>query len=159
MVYACMFPCMFSFVMFCMFCLYIVCIYMYIFMYMYICMCVYICMFYVYVYLYVCIYVCLSVYKDASLYVCVGTHFCLHKIYLVNCLSCRYLGCYLSVWHCYLGCILAFSFKIVKLNTTTCTKSSTQVIEMNLSNMNSLFLTLIVNNAGCMYLFIWINSD
>ena len=111
-------------------------------------------MFYVYVYLYVCIYVCLSVYKDASLYVCVGTHFCLHKIYLVNCLSCRYLGCYLSVWHCYLGCILAFSFKIVKLNTTTCTKSSTQVIEMNLSNMNSLFLTLIVNNAGCMYLFI-----
>ena len=148
MVYACMFPCMFSFVMFCMFCLYIVCIYIYIFMYMYICM------FYVYVYLYVCIYVCLSVYKDASLYVCVGTHFYLHKIYLVNCLSCRYLGCYLSVWHCYLGCILAFSFKIVKLNTTTCTKCSTQVIEMNLSNMNSLFLTLIVNNTGCMYLFI-----
>ena len=33
----------------------------------------------------------------ASLYVCVGTHFCLYKSYLLNCMSCRYLGCYLLV--------------------------------------------------------------
>ena len=102
--------------------LFVYCMYLYVYIYVYVYL--YVCI-YMYVlrivYLYVCIYVCLSVYKDASLYVCVGTHFCLHKIYLVNCLSCRYLGCYLSVWHCYLGCILAFSFKIVKLNTTTCT--------------------------------------
>ena len=149
-----MFPCMFYFVMFCMFGVYIVCIYMYISMYMYISICVYICMFYVYVYLYVCIHVCLSMYIYASLYVCVGTHFCLYKSYLVNCLSCRYLGCYLLVWHCYLGSILAFSFEIVKLNTTTCAKSSTQVIKINLGNMNSLFPTLIVNNSCCMHLFI-----
>ena len=79
-----------------------------------------------------CIYVCLSVYIYASIYACVGAHFCLYKSYLVNCLSCRYLGCYLSVWQCYLGSILAFSFEIVKLNTTTCKKSSTQVIKINL---------------------------
>ena len=105
------------------------------------------------------IYVCSSVYIYASLYVCVGTHFCLNKSYLFNCLSCRYLGCYLLVWHCYLCSILAFSFEIVNLNTTTCTKSSTQVIKINLGKMNSLFPTLIVNNSGCIYLFIWINSD
>ena len=74
-------------------------------------------------------------------------------------MSCRYLGCYLSVWHCYLGSILAFSFEIIKLNTTTFTKSSTQLIKINLNNRNSLFPTLIVNNSGCMYLFTWINSD
>ena len=71
----------------------------------------------------------------------------------------RCLGFYLSVWHCYLGSILAFFFEIVKLNTTTCTKSSTQVIKVNLDNMNSLFPTLMVNNSACMYLFIRINSD
>ena len=127
-----------------------VCIYIYLYVYLYVCIYMYvsrICIF-------VCVYIYICIFIFASLYVCVDTHFCLCKSYLFNCLSCRYLGCYLSVWHCYLGCILAFSFKIVKLNTTTCTKSSTQVIEMNLSNMNSLFLTLIVNNAGCMYLFI-----
>ena len=90
------------------------------------------------------------------MYVLVHTFVCI-KVFI--CLSCRYLGCYLLVWHCYLGSILAFSFEIVKLNTTTCAKSSTQVIKINLGNMNSLFPTLIVNNSGCMYLFIWINSD
>ena len=39
-------------------------------MYMYICMCVY-------------VYVCSSVHIYASLYVCVGTHFCFYKIYLI----------------------------------------------------------------------------
>ena len=120
------------------------------------CMYIHVCI-YLYVYLYECVYICIFI--CASLYVCVGTYFCLYKSYLLNCLSCRYLGCYLSVWHCYLGSILAFCFEIVKLNTTTCTKSSTQVIKINLGNMNSLFLTLIVNNSGCMYLFIRINFD
>ena len=127
-----------------MFCMYIVCIYMYIFMYMHICMCVYICMF---ICVHICFSLCMCWYK-----------FCLYKSYLFNFFSCRYLGCYLSVWHCYLGSILAFSFEIVKLNTTTCTRSSTQVIQINLGNMKSLFPTLIVHNSGCMYLFIWINS-
>ena len=113
-VYACMFPCMLCFVMFCMFCMYIVCIYiyMYIFICMYICMCVYI---YIYVYSSVLL----------SMYVLVHIFF---------------LGCYLSIWHCYLSSILAFSFEIVKLNTTTDKKSSTQVIKNNLGNMNSYFL-------------------
>ena len=119
-------------------------------LYVYICICLCICIF-VCVYIYVCftcvyicmciyIHVCSSVYIYASLYVCVGTHFCLYKSYLVNCLSCRYLGCYLSVWHCYLGSILAFSFKIVKLDTTICTKFSTQVMKINLGNINCFLL-------------------
>ena len=146
------------------------CIYMYVFMHGLFCHVLYVlhvyCMhvyvyIYVYVFLYVCIYmyvlgicifvcvyiyVCSCVYIYASLCVCVGTHFCLHKSYLFNCFSCRYLGCYVLVWHCYLGSILAFSFEILNLNTTACTKSSTQVIKIKLGNMNSLFLTLIVNN-------------
>ena len=87
-------------------------VYTCIFIFMYICMCVHICMFHVYVYLCVCIickFIC------ASLYVYVGTNFCLHKSYLFNCLSCRYLSFYLSVWHCYLDNILALSLEIVKL--------------------------------------------
>ena len=89
--------------------MYIVCIYMYVFMYMYIGMCVYIC---------ICIYVCIC------LCLCVGTLFYLYKSYLFECLSCRYLGCYLLVWHCYLGSVLAFSFKFQNLNTKICTKAS-----------------------------------
>ena len=116
-------------------------------------MCVYICMFYIYVYLYLCIYVCSSVYISASLYVCVHAYFCLHESYLVNCLSCRYLGCYLSVCQCYLGSILAFSFEIVKLNTTTCTKSSTQVTKINLG---------IISDFNCqrflLHVFIYMNK-
>ena len=103
--------------------------------------CTHLCM-YIFVYMY--IYVCSSVYIYASLYVCVGTYFCLYKGYLFTCLSCGYLGCYLSVWHCYLGNILAFS---------------TQVININLGNMNSWFPNLIVSNSDCMYLFIWSNSN
>ena len=38
-------------------------------------------------------------------------------------------------------------------------QTSTQVIKINLGNMNSLFPILMVNNSGCRYLFIWINSD
>ena len=130
-----------------------VCVYIFMFnLYVYLYVCVYICMFHVYVYLYVCVYICIFI--CASLYVCARTHFCLYKSYLFNCLSCRYLGCYLSVWHCYLGNILAFSFEIVKLNTTTDTKSSTKVMKINLGSMNSLFPTIIVNNSGRMYLFI-----
>ena len=136
------------YVMFChlLYVLYIYCMYVYIFIYMYICMYVYICMFHVYVYLHVCIYIYICIFIFASLYVCVDTHFCLCKSYLFNCLPCRYLGYYLSVWHCFLGSILAFSFEIVKLNTTTGTKFSTQIIKINVGNMNSLFTTLIINN-------------
>ena len=79
-------------------------------MYMYICMCAYICMF-------ICVCICLSLCR------CWDT--LLYKSYLLNCLSCRYLGCYLSVRHGYLGSNLSFSFEFLNLNTTTCTKSST----------------------------------
>ena len=137
-------------------------------LYVYICICLCICIF-VCVYIYVCftcmyicmciyIHVCSSVYIYASLYVCVGTHFCLYKSYLVNCLSCRYLGCYLSVWHCYLGSILAFSFEIVKLNTTTCTRSSTQVIQINLGNMKSEFISYFNCPQFWLYVFIYMNK-
>ena len=148
-----------------MFChvLYVCCmyIYVYIYLYVYLYVCIYIYiyvfMFHIYAYLYVWVYICIFI--CASLYVCVCTHFCLYENYLFNCLSCRHLGCYLLVWHRSLGSILAFSFEIVKLNTTTGTKSSTQVIKVSLGNMNSLFLTLIVSNSGCMYLFMQIKSD
>ena len=147
----CLFPCMFPgmlSVFVCFVCILYVYIHIYIYIYIYMDL---------YVYLYVCVYICIFI--CASLYVCARTHFCLYKSYLFNCLSCRYLGCYLSVWHCYLGNILAFSFEIVKLNTTTDTKSSTKVMKINLGSMNSLFPTIIVNNSGRMYLFIWINSN
>ena len=137
--------------MYVMFChvLYVLYVYsMYIYIYVYI---------YLYVYLYVCVYIYICIFICASLYVCVGTHFCLYKSYLFVCLVDIQVAT--SWFHCYLGGILAFSFKIAKLNTTTCTKSSTQVIKINLGNMNSLFPTLIVNSSGCMYLFILINSD
>ena len=115
----CLCMCVSMYVMFChvLYVLYVYCMYIHVYIYLY-------------VYLYECVYICIFI--CGSLYVCVGTYFCLYKSYLLNCLSCRYLGCYLSVWHCYLGSILAFSFKIVKLNTTTCTRSSTQVIQINL---------------------------
>ena len=153
-VYVCMFPCTLCFVIFCMFCMYII----YIRTCIYLSICIFVCA-YIHVY-FTCVYICMCVYICificASLCLCVGTHFCLYKSYLFNCLSCGYLGCYLSVWHCCLGSTLGFSFKIVKLNTTTGTKSSTRVIKINLGNMNSLFPTIIVNNFGCMYLFIQI---
>ena len=61
---ACMFPCMFCCVMFCMDVLYIycmhiyvcICVYVYLHVYIYIYIYIYIYMFYLYVYLYVCIY-------------------------------------------------------------------------------------------------------
>ena len=87
------------------------------------CMHIYVCIYvYVYVYLYVCVYMyvhlCTSIL--VSMYVLVHTFICIKVI----CLSCRYLGCYLLVWHCYLGSILAFSFEFQNLNTTICTKTS-----------------------------------
>ena len=77
---------------------------------------------YVYVYLYVCIYMYahLCTYILVSMYVVVHTFICIKVI----CLSCRYLGCYLLVWHCYLGSILAFSFEFQNLNTIICIKTS-----------------------------------
>ena len=104
-----------------------ICTYIYVFMYVLFCfvmICadvllvhfVHICMF-VYVY----IYVCASVHIYICVYICAGTHcICLKVI----CLSCRYRACYLLVWHCYLGSILAFSFEFQNLNTTICTKTS-----------------------------------
>ena len=104
-----MFPYMFCFAMLCMDVLYVYC------------MDIYVCI-YVYVYLYVCIYmyVHLCTYMLVSMYVLVHTVISIKVI----CLSCRYLGCYLLVWHCYLGSILAFSFEFQNLNTTICTKTS-----------------------------------
>ena len=63
---------------------------------MYLCICISVCV-YIYVWESVCRYACV--------YLCVGTLFYLYKSYLFNWLFCRYLGCYLLVWHCYLGCI------------------------------------------------------
>ena len=117
------------FVMFCMDVLYVYCMHIYIYVCIYVYVYLYVCI-YVYI-LYICVFVsvhisvCSSVYIYACLYICVGTHFCLYKSYLFNCFSCRCLGCYLLVWHCYLGSILAFSFEFLNSNTTICTKSST----------------------------------
>ena len=79
------------------------------------CICIFVCVY---------IYVCASVRVYACVYVCAGTLFYLYKSYLFKCLSCRYLGCYLLVWHYYLGSIVAFSFEFQNLNTTICTKTS-----------------------------------
>ena len=138
----------------CMPCMYVVCIYMYIFIYRYICMYIYI--YIIYIYIFICV----------SLYVCVGTHFCFYKsfikvIYLIVCLVDIWVTTsQFGIAICSIpGSILAFSFEIANLNTATGTKSSTQVIKINLGNTNSLFPTLIFNNSGCMYVFIRINSD
>ena len=94
-----------------MFCIYFVCIYMYVFMYMYICICVYICMC-------ICTHICLCLCS----YMLVQTFICIKVIYLS--LTCRYLRCYLLVLHCYLGSILVFSFDFQNLNAIICTKTS-----------------------------------
>ena len=145
-------------------CMYIVCIYMYVFMYMYICMCVYICMIYVNVYLYICIYmyVHLCTYMLLSVYVFVHAFVCV-KVCLVDIsvATSWFSIAILVFWY-----TLAFSFEILNLNTTTCTKSSTQVIKINPGNMNSLFPAflwivyfqpVIVNNYW-LYIFIYINK-
>ena len=106
--------------MYVMFChvLYVLCVYcMYI--YVYLSLCIFVCV-YIYIYvsricIFVCVYIYICIFICASLCVCFGTNFCLYKRYIFNCLSCRYLGCYLLVWHYYLGSILALSFEIVKL--------------------------------------------
>ena len=97
----------------------------------------FLCILYAYtcMYLCICIFVCVSVQIYACVYVCVGTLFYLYKSYLFNCLSCRYLVCYLLVWHCYLGSILAFSFEFQNLNTTMYTKTSNKL--RYLGNINS----------------------
>ena len=83
-----------------------VCI-LYAYICMYLCICIFVCVY---------IYACASVqYIFVSMYVLVHTVICIK----VNCLSCRYLGCYLLVWHCYLSSILAFSFEFQNLNTTS----------------------------------------
>ena len=113
--------CLYMYVsMYVMFChvLYVLCVYcMYI--YVYLSLCIFVCV-YIYIYvsricIFVCVYIYICIFICASLCVCFGTNFCLYKSYIFNCLSCRYLGCYLLVWHYYLGSILALSFEIVKL--------------------------------------------
>ena len=132
----------------CFVCIFFVYIRIYLSICIFVCVYIYVC----FMYVHICICVYIYVYSSVLLSMYVLVHIFVHiKSYLFNFLSCRYLGCHLSVWHCYLGNILAFSFKIIKLNTATCTKSSTQVIKINLGNMNSLFPNLIVNNSGCMY--------
>ena len=109
-IYGCfvfIFICIYVFVLSCyiwMFCMYI---------HMYLCICIFVC---VYIYLYVnsCTYMLVSMYVFLYTFVRIK----------VICLSCRYLGCYLLIWHCYLGSILAFSFKFQNLNLTICTKAS-----------------------------------
>ena len=59
---------------------------------------------------------CIFAHICLCLCICVGTHFCLYKSSFFNCLFCRYLGCDLLVWHCYLDSILAFSFEFQNLN-------------------------------------------
>ena len=65
-------------------------------------------------------YVNLCAYMFVSMYVLVHTFVCIK----ITCLSCRYLGYYLLVWHCYLDNIIGFSFKFLNLNRTICTKTS-----------------------------------
>ena len=113
--------------------------------YVYICMCVYICMFYVYVYLYVCIYmyVHLCTYMLLFMYFLVHTFVCIKDIYLF-------------VWQISMLlpqllfgnaiCVVSWnSFEILNLNTTTCSKSSTQVIKINIVNNYWLFVFIYMN--------------
>ena len=64
-------------------------------------------------------------------------------------------GCYLLVWHCFLGSILAFSFKFQNLNITFSTKTSNK--STYIGYINSLFSTLITNNYW-LYVFIYMNK-
>ena len=82
-----------------MFCMYIVCIYMYVFVYLYVC---------IYMYVHLRTYILVSMYVLEHTFISIK----------VICLSCRCLDCYLLVWYCYLGSILAFSLEFQNLNTT-----------------------------------------
>ena len=81
-------------------------IYIYIYIYTYLCICIFVCV-------YVCQYVRLCAYMLVSIYMYWRT-ILLHKIFLINCLSCRYLRCYLLIRHSYLSNIIAFSFEFEK---------------------------------------------
>ena len=56
---------------------------------------------------------------QTAVYVCLCLCMCWYTFICVKviCLSCRYLGCYLLVWHCCLGSILESTFEFQNLNT------------------------------------------
>ena len=124
-------------------CIYLcTCIFVYVYIYvgfrqMYICMCVY-------------MYVYLCTYMPLSMYVLVHTFVCIKVIQLTACLVDIQVA---TSWFG-IAILVVTQHSLSKLNTTNCTKLSTQVIKINLGNMNSLFPTLIVNNSCCMHLLI-----
>ena len=137
--------------------LYVWCVYcMYIYICIYLCTCIFV---YVYIYvgfrqMYICMcvymYVYLCTYMPLSMYVLVHTFVCIKVIQLTACLVDIQVA---TSWFG-IAILVVTQHSLSKLNTTNCTKLSTQVIKINLGNMNSLFPTLIVNNSCCMHLLI-----
>ena len=102
--YVCMYLCVYMFIR-----IYVLCIHVLI----YVCLlvisrCVYVsmCVFSV------CVCLCLFVRLLVSIYV--SQHKCLWKVNEIS-VCIFYLGCYLSVWHCYLGSIVVFDISIQNL--------------------------------------------
>ena len=58
-----------------------------------------------------CVFVFMFIHTFPSFNICKPTYM-FTKSQLNKCLYFFYLGCYLSVWHCYLGSILAFNIEI-----------------------------------------------
>ena len=139
-VYMYVYVCLYMYVYMCVYVYIYTCIYvcMYIYIYvcvcMYVCVCVYVCIC-LYVYMHVCIhvliYICLlfkrceymwmgvfCVCVCLCLFVCllvsiyISQHKCLWKVNEISVCIFFHLGCYLSVWHCYLGSILAFNAEV-----------------------------------------------
>ena len=91
-------------------CLY-VCICLYVHMYVCIDILIYVCL--LLSVSCVCVCLCLFVYLLVSIYI--SQHKCLWKVTEINvCISSFFfhLGCYLLVWHSYLGSILAFNVEV-----------------------------------------------
>ena len=92
-----------------------VCLCLYVYLYVCICVLIYACLLvsrceYVWMCVFcVCVYLSLIILLLVSIYV--SQHKCLLKVNQIS-VCIFYLGCYLSVWHCYLGSILAFKIEI-----------------------------------------------
>ena len=143
-----------------------ICMYMYAFIYM--CVSIYVFVYiglYVYMYAYMCwymyvyllvgmhmcesvffvfVYICLFVCLLVSIYV--SQHKCLWKVNEMN-VFISFLGCYLSVWHCYLGSIPAFNNEI-QISYNVWTKPLNQ-----LRLIYGQFIYVLLPRFGCIFFF------
>ena len=77
------------------------------------------------------------------------------KSQLNKCLYFFYLGCYLSVWHCYLGSILAFNIEI-QISYNCWTKPLNQLRLIYKQFIYVLYLDLVIYIYTYIYIYIFL---